>query len=73
MLQPSHMTLTDDLTFIPLVNARTGGAVGAAKHPTATRWGWGMVAARNRMRSGRLEVSKARNILYEDWSNIVKI
>lgn len=29
ILQPSHITLTDDLTFIPLVNARAGGAVGA--------------------------------------------
>ena len=61
MLQPSHITLTDDLTFIPLVNVRTGDAVGT--HSVAMRWGGVMVATRNRVRSGRLEVSKARNML----------
>lgn len=61
MLQPSHITLTEERTFIPLVN------VGTADSTRVTVDGSGRpiprnVAARARVSSGLLDVRSLRSI-----------
>ena len=61
-LQPSHITLTEDLTFIPLVKIGWGDCrqVGAGRRPTHRTCG--SAAARNRVSSGLLDVRSVRSI-----------
>lgn len=63
MLHPSHMTFTDDLTFIPRAVDGISAVVPSDEIAGVELCMWGIVGTRKRASSGLLEASKALNMM----------